>query len=297
MGDVVTTGEPVSLTTYVEAMDRHLDVRFYRPISGMCAAIFNDVSEKVRAEEAIKESEQRFRDLFSEMMSGSALHEIVCDEAGKPVDYRFLEVNEAFENLTGLRASDTIGKCVREVIPSIENFWIETYGRVALTGEPTHFSNYNKVLNRFYEIRAYCPAHGMFAVIFNDITEQVEADRILRDSEQRFRLLVELNVAGIFRSTLDGHLLECNDALLELLGYSSFAEIEGTNMVDTYFDPSERDSLVEELKRIGFVRNRIVRLLTATGNVVTCLVNVQLIKNSFILGTVIEVNEPSLVQN
>ena len=93
-------------------------------------------------EEIIRENEEKFRSLVNQMQSGLALHEIILDENGTPVDYRFLEVNPAFERLTGLKKENILGKTVIEVLPQTEKSWIERYGRVALTGESVEFEEY-----------------------------------------------------------------------------------------------------------------------------------------------------------
>jgi PAS domain S-box-containing protein/putative nucleotidyltransferase with HDIG domain len=140
------------------------------------AAMF---TERKRAEEALRESEQRYRHLFTEMLSGFALHEIVCDDQGAPVNYRFLELNPAFERLTGLRRDDILGKTVLDVLPTLESFWINMYGRVALTGEPVRFEQYAQPLHKYYEVSAFCPRRGQFAVTFQDVTERKQRDREL----------------------------------------------------------------------------------------------------------------------
>ena len=94
----------------------------------------NDREEQAdsQAEQAPRESEERYGDLFDHSLSGVGLHEIVLDAEGHPVDYIFLEVNRAFEELTGLSADKIIGKRVTEVLPGIEDsVFIEVYGRVA----------------------------------------------------------------------------------------------------------------------------------------------------------------------
>jgi PAS domain-containing protein len=73
--------------------------------------------------------ETKYGSLFREMLNGFALHEIVCDGRGVPVDYRFLDVNPAFERMTGLLADRIVGRTVLEVMPGIEPRWIETYGK------------------------------------------------------------------------------------------------------------------------------------------------------------------------
>ena len=112
-----------------------------------------------------------FHQLFMEMGSAVAVHEIITDERGKPIDYRFLEVNPAFEAQTGLRASDIVGKRVLEVIPSLKPVWIERYGRVALTGVAEQFESFNGALGRHYQVKAYSPSPRRFAAVFHDVTE------------------------------------------------------------------------------------------------------------------------------
>ena len=128
------------------------------------------ITDRVNAEEALRQSEQNYRTLFSEMLNGFAQHEIICDENGRPVDYRFLEINPAFERLTGLKADKVIGKTIREIMPDLDQQWIDTYGQVALTGQASFFENYSVPLDKYFEVTAFCPRVGQFACIFNDVS-------------------------------------------------------------------------------------------------------------------------------
>jgi PAS domain S-box-containing protein len=123
----------------------------------------------------LKQSEQQYSQLFTQMINGAALHEIICDEHGRPYDYRFLMVNPAFEKLTGLKAADLIGKTVKEVLPGTEDYWIEAYGKVALGGKPIQFANYSRELDSHFEVTAYSPRKNQFAVLFNNVTELKKA--------------------------------------------------------------------------------------------------------------------------
>ena len=93
--------------------------------------------ERARAEEALRESESRYRNLFNSIDEGFCIVEIVLDDAGKAVDYRFLELNPSCEKQLGLH--DAVGRRMRELAPNHEKHWFETLGNVALTGDPVRF--------------------------------------------------------------------------------------------------------------------------------------------------------------
>ena len=137
---------------------------------------FQDITEK-------RALEQRYEALFQNMLDGFALHEIICDASGRPVDYRFLEVNPAFERHTGLAGKDVKGRTVREVLPLVEQVWIETYGKVALTGEPVFFEEYSSAQDKFFQVSAFRPTPMRFACIFTDITDRKRYERVLRQAK------------------------------------------------------------------------------------------------------------------
>lgn len=137
------------------------------------------------------ESERRFRTLFESMSEAFALHEIICDSAGRPCDYRFLELNAAFERQSGLNRSALLGKTVRQALPDVEEDWISTYAHVAAGGEPVSFERFNASTGRFYSVHAFRPAPGQCACLFLDVTVPKRAEQALRDSEKRYRNLFE----------------------------------------------------------------------------------------------------------
>ena len=141
---------------------------------------------------------KQFDMFFNKMLDGFAYHRIVVDGAGKPVDYIFLEVNHAFEKMTGLKREKIIGKKVTTVLPGIEkdpSDWIGVYGRVALTGEPVQFENRAESLGKWYKVVAYCPEKGHFVALFEDITERKKAEEVLsklnKELEERVRKRTE----------------------------------------------------------------------------------------------------------
>ncbi len=150
-----------------------------------------DMTQMKLAEEALRASEDRYWSLFSGMTEGFALHEIITDDQGRPCDWRFLDVNPAFERLTGLRREDVIGRTHNEVLPDDDPKWLRLYGAVALTGEPVQFDNYSPALQRHYEVLAYRPAPGQFAVIFMDITERKHAEERIKASLTEKEVLIK----------------------------------------------------------------------------------------------------------
>ncbi len=170
--------------------------------------------------DSLSRSERDYQLIFESMLNGFALHEIICDERGIPVDYRFLRINPAFERLTGLRAADLLGKTVLEVLPGAEHELIERYGSVALSMEPVRFESYHKELRRHYEIVAFSPMRGQFAVFLNDITENKSFERSRAESEEKFRTLFETMAQGVVYHDPSGAIIDANSAAARLLGLS-----------------------------------------------------------------------------
>jgi len=159
-----------------------------------------EVEERRRAQEELSRSEEKYRTLFSTMTEGFGLHEIILDPEGKPRDYRFLDLNDAFERLTGLSRAGLIGKTAKEVMPAIDPHWIETYGKVALTGEPIHFENYSTPLGKWFRTYAYAPEANRFVVLFSDVTSSRRSEDALYESMHRFELLA-LTAGELLQST------------------------------------------------------------------------------------------------
>ena len=169
--------------------------------------------------------EQKYRTLFRKILDGFALHEIICDEQGNPVDYRFLDVNPAFERMTGLKAEHVVGKTVREILPNTEQHWIKTYGHVALTGEPAFFENSSQELDRHFEVTTFRPAPKQFACIFADVTERKRTEETLMRQQKTITLnncianvFLTAPAEDLYADVLDV-LLEALDSRYGLFGY------------------------------------------------------------------------------
>ncbi|MFH1057461.1 MAG: PAS domain S-box protein [Pseudomonadota bacterium] len=177
-GDPVGEVETRWQTKDGRVLDIYLRSAPLDPADPMAGVTFTalDISERKRVERAMRESERRHRQLFTEIDSGMAVHEVVRDQTGKVIDYVFLDVNPAFERLTGLKRGEILGRRVREVLPETEEHWIDTYGRVATTGEAAHFEQYSQGLGRHYQVVAFSPQPDQFAVAFHDVTARRQAE-------------------------------------------------------------------------------------------------------------------------
>ncbi len=152
--------------------------------------------ERAYAEQALRESEEKYRSLFNSIDEGFHIIELIDDEVGEVVDYRFLEGNPALERLTGIK--NAAGKLGSAIAPKTESYWLEAYDRVARTGEPLRIENYNEDTERWYS--AYASRVGgagsrQIAIIFDDITDRKQAEITLRENEARQAYLLRMSDA------------------------------------------------------------------------------------------------------
>ena len=232
-----------------------------------------DVTRFRTEEGKLAESEARYRTLFDAIDAGFCIVEIRFDSAGRAVDYRFLEVNPAFERQAGL--GDVVGRWVSEVIPGLEPRWLDAYGTVALTGQPARFESGAVALGRWFDVHALRvgePVQHRVAILFNDITERREAETLLRTTARERTterdlvwrasrdLLVICGYDGIYRAV--------NPAWTEMLGWPA------ERLTDAHFEvflhPEDLDAAraaVERLSEGNILDNLDVRMKTVDGDV------------------------------
>ena len=201
--------------------------------------ITRDVTDQVRAEEALRASQRRYRALFESIDEGFCILRMIFDEHGKPIDYLFLETNSAFESHTGL--VNVAGKRIRELVPDLDESWFIRYGHVATTGETLRFESPAPAMNRWFEVfasRTGEPESRQVALVFKDITERKRGEQALRESEARAhqaaarveaesRLLdavLEAAPAGIIVAEASGRIVRMNPANARLWGAAPLSE-------------------------------------------------------------------------
>jgi PAS domain S-box-containing protein len=145
--------------------------------------------------------EEHFRLLFENNIAGTAINEMLYDANGRACDYRFLDVNQAFERLTGLRREDLVGRTVLTALPQTEELWIRRFGDVVTSGAATHFEEYSRAIGRWYEVTAFRLDASRFAVVFHDITQRKAAEQQRIEAEAALRLaLSQAEMANVAKS-------------------------------------------------------------------------------------------------
>lgn len=241
---------------------------------------------RARAEAALRESEAKYRELFTSIDQGFCIIEMIFDDADRPVDYRFLEVNPAFERHSGLR--NAAGRRMRELAPQHERAWFDIYGRVALTGVAVRFEQRAEALrDRWFDVyasRTGRPEDRRVALLFADVTARKRAEEALRTSEARFRALATAGAVSIYRMSPDWRLMYQLDSTNFLA--TVVAPIEDWR--DRYILPDDREMVDEAVIHairsgsifdlehrvtladgsIGWVRSRAVPMLGEDGAIV-----------------------------
>jgi len=174
-----------------------------------------------KAYSSLRENSQLFRTLYKNALSGVAMHEIIVDQTGNPVDYVFLDANPSFETHTGLSVADVVGRRASEVFPLInDSSLIEIYGRVALTGSTASFEKFIESMNRFMQISAFRIGPGRFATIFQDITQRKHAEVQVKQNQDLLSAVLQNANDAIIVVDKDGSVVFWNRAAEILYGYA-----------------------------------------------------------------------------
>jgi PAS domain S-box-containing protein len=210
---------------------------------------------------ALKESEKKYRTLFENMLDGFAYCKMKFDEVGNPVDFVYLEVNDAFENLTGLNRQFVVGRNATEAIPGIEETnpeLFDIYGRVSKTGKAERFEVFLEPLKIWLAILAYSPKKGYFAAVFENITKRKLTEKALMESEQKFSALFDANPEAAVFYGADFRVIEANSRFSKLFGYS-LDEIKGNDIIDLIVPDDAKDETRAIRQRI---KSGLVEIVT-----------------------------------
>lgn len=212
--------------------------------------IFWDVSKRRRAEEQLRESQEKLSALFSSMTEMVVLHELVFDEAGLPVDYRIVDCNDAFTQTTGITKEMAVGRLATEVYQSEKPPYFDEYSRVGLTGESHHFDTYYAPMDMFLSISAVSTGKDRFATVTNDITTIKRAQQTITEKNKELEQIIYVTSHDL-RSPLvnvDGYGREIEYTLEELISVFDQDNLTAQQQIESI--RSTLPEITADLKRI-----------------------------------------------
>ncbi|HPO48906.1 MAG TPA: PAS domain S-box protein, partial [Spirochaetota bacterium] len=186
-----------------------------------------------------------YKHLIKTAPFGYAYHKIILDENGAPVDYEFIEVNNAFEDITGLKSDKIINKKITSIIPEIErdNFnWIKFYGKVALEGGETNFEQYSIFLEKWFKVQVFSAEKYFFSTVFIDISEEKEKSAELEN-------FFTINLDLLCIADLEGNFIKLNKAWEETLGYS-IDYLEKKRFLD-FVHPDDYEDTIKTISKLA----------------------------------------------
>lgn len=154
--------------------------------------VFRNIGERRKMERQLADSERKFRSLFNSMNEGAALHKVIYGPHGKAVDYEIMEVNDAFEVLTGIKRENAIGQKASVLYGTNEPPYIEQYAKVAATGKNCLFDTYFKPMQKHFQISVFSPEKGKFATVFLDVTSRKKIEEDLASVNEKLRVIGRL---------------------------------------------------------------------------------------------------------
>ena len=233
--------------------------------------VTSDITERKRAEEALRQSERRYSALFANKINGMAHCRTITDEHGRPVDYIILQINEAYERIIGIKKADIEGRRATEVFPDIKKYaldYIGMYGKIALEGSEIKFEELFEATGQILSIYAYSPLPGEFIAIFTDVTERKQAEEALRESEENYRRIVETANEGIMIADGSGIISFVNKKMASMLGYAA-DELIGKPGVSLICPEDKTPSLARiDNRKAGKAESYEIRFVRKNGEIV-----------------------------
>jgi two-component system, sensor histidine kinase and response regulator len=252
-----------------------------RDLQGNVAGVFATVIETTKRVRELRKREERYRILFESIDEGFCILEMIFNAEQRPIDWRYVETNSLFEKQTGI--NDVLGRTILELVPNIEHFWLDTYGKVALTGESTRFEDHSKSMGRWWDIYAFRIGHPderKVACLFRDITARKRAEQALRESENRFSKAFHSNPAPMAISDIEsGRLIDINMKWLQIQGYTREEAIGRTTVeLGIWVHPDQRLRMIRKLRAHGSLRETPLEFVTKSGEIRHALWSAEIIE-------------------
>jgi PAS domain S-box-containing protein len=189
----------------------------------LVAGELNKIIKQRQAENQLRESQEKYRSLFTNMLDGFIYGKMVFDEEGNASDFVFIEVNDAFEKIIGLKKDALIGKSVKQILPQIKTTYHELLsiaGRVTRSGKEEQFELFFKPFNMWLSIAVYCPRADHFAAVFQNVTERKNAENALRENEHRWITTLSSVGDAVIATDINGKNTFMNEVAEKLTGWT-----------------------------------------------------------------------------
>lgn len=217
--NVLKTGKSIYFEQFNEQLNRHYDIHTFRFAENKLAMLFRDISDSKKAEKALRESEERYSELFNSMNEMFQVLELVYDDNGQAVDFIFRDFNPATERLLNMDRDQIIGKRAKELFGTVEDYWIEALDQVNKTKEPMHITNYSAELDKYYDVNEFkLKGQNKVAIVFTDITEQKKAEEKLKHVNERLNIASKAAYVGIWDWDIKTDSIEWNTIMFEIFG-------------------------------------------------------------------------------
>ncbi|PKM76228.1 MAG: hypothetical protein CVU90_13355 [Firmicutes bacterium HGW-Firmicutes-15] len=236
-----------------------------------------DISYRKRSEEALQESEKNYSSLFNSMQEGFVLWETVYNSAGEPDDYRFLNVNPAFEKIMQVKKREIIGRLLSQTSLGFESYWLDSFAQVTRTRQPYNYEGYNRTIQCYLETFIFTPGDNLLAALFIDVTRRKIVEKQLEREREWMTVTLGSIGEGVIATDVSGKVLLINRVASDLLGWPEAKAIgrylsELLNTVDDidrsfYTEPLQRIAQAEEEvdisgNTISIVRNGERRIIS-----------------------------------
>jgi PAS domain S-box-containing protein len=239
-----------------------------------CFISATDITDRKRAEEAMVEADGKFWALFENGPIAVAYHEMIYNDLGKPSDYRFIDANESYLELTGI---DPRGKTVKQAFPGIEKEsfdWIGTYGKVAISGKSIRFEQYLQFNNRWYDCVAYQYKPNHFVSAFLEITKRKRAEQALKESALKFRTVADQTFDWLYWLSENQQIIYMSPACKKITGYDPEEFISNPARLSQIVHPDDSVAFLEHNKQIFLDENKNeeydleIRVISKSGSLV-----------------------------
>jgi PAS domain S-box-containing protein len=219
----MATREPAVLDhcyTWSGGRSLWLETRVYPTDDGAIAVFWRDITDRKRAADALHDSEKRYRALFTSMDEAYAVVDVLKDDAGRWVDFRFVDANPAFLTHTGMPWP--VGRTATDLLGAPNPRWTALYGQALDSGEPLRIEEAEPSLGRVFDLNIFAldPDRHRVAVLFTDITARKRAAERLTTSEERLRSAVEVAKIGLWDWDMRTDTISWSDEHFRMSGFA-----------------------------------------------------------------------------